>query len=497
LARVTELLLGIDVGTSSSKGCLAEPDGRIVRTAEVMHTTSMPRPGWFEHDPLGVWWHDLLVLCSELLIPEQRRPVAVCVSGIGPCLLPATANGEPLRPAILYGIDIRATAEIEELNGQFGSQRILERAGSPLTSQAIGPKLLWLRHHEPDVYARTRRFFMASSYLVHSLTAEYVLDHHSASQCDPLYDLAATAWAGDWVSEVAPELEFPRLLWPAEVAGHVTPAASARTGIPAGTPVMAGTIDAWAEAFSVGVEQPGQLMLMYGTTMFLVRVVDSASPDRRLWLTTGVVPGTLTIAAGMATSGALTAWFRDLTGATYADLLAAAEAAPRGSDGLVVLPYFAGERTPLFDPQARGLVLGLTLRHGRGHLYRALLEATGYAVRHNLETIAERAGPPVRIAAVGGGTRGGLWTQIVSDVCGIEQDIHTHSIGASYGDARLAGIGCGFTSPATSWNPVAERVVPDRSAREVYDAFYAIYRDLYQDTVGLAHRLADLQQPTG
>lgn len=493
---MTELLLGIDVGTTSSKGCLAEPGGRIVRTAEVGHATSMPGPGRFEHDARAVWRNDLVAICRQLLGPDRARPAAICVSGIGPCLLPATASGEPLRPAILYGVDTRATAEIGILNTRFGDRRILERCGSPLTSQAVGPKILWLARHEPEVHARMRRFFMASSYLVHELTGSYVLDHHSASQCDPLYDLGDAAWAADWSSEVAPDLELPRLLWPAEVAGEVTAAASAVTGIPAGTPVMTGTIDAWAEAFSVEIERPGELMLMYGTTMFLVRVVDDARPDGRLWLTRGIRPGTLTMAAGMATSGALAAWFRDLTGRDHPDLLAAAQAVPRGSDGLVVLPYFAGERTPLFDPRARGAMLGLTLRHQRGHLYRALLEATAYGVRHNLEVMAAGAGAPLRVAAVGGGTQGGLWTQLVSDACGLEQDIHVHSIGASYGDARLAGIGCGLVSPAMSWNAVAARVLPDGSAREVYDALYAVYRQLYTDTAGLAHRLADLQQPT-
>lgn len=491
---MSELLLGIDIGTSSSKGCLAEPNGRIVRTAEIAHSTSMPMPGWFEHGARSVWWHDLLALCDEL-VNSAHVPAAVCISGIGPCLLPATASGEPLRPAILYGIDTRATQEIEDLNARFGAEHILERGGSPLTSQAVGPKLLWLRRHEPDTYARTRRFFMASSYLVHELTGEYVLDHHSASQCDPLYHLGAATWAADWVSELAPELELPRLLWPSEVAGQVSAPASAATGIPMGTPVMAGTIDAWAEAFSVGVERPGELMLMYGTTMFLVRIVDSAQPDRRLWLTTGVLPKTLTIAAGMATSGAVTAWFRDLTGSDYGDLMAAATSAPRGSNGLVVLPYFAGERTPLFDPQARGAVLGLTLRHDRGHFHRAILEATAYGVRHNLEVMTEIAGPPIRVAAVGGGIRGGLWTQIVSDCCGMEQNIHTYSIGASYGDARLAALGCGLAKPTMSWNRVAETVLPDSSAREIYDPLYAVYRELYVATAGLAHRLAELQRP--
>ena len=491
---MTDLVLGLDIGTSSSKACLADTGGRIVHLAERPHATSMPRPGWFEHDAESVWWRDAVELVRESVAQAGQPPVAVCVSGIGPCLLPTTGSGEPLRPAILYGIDTRASAEIAEIERGLGRERILARGGSPLTSQAIGPKLLWLRRHEPDVWARCRRFYMASSFLVHRLTGEYVLDHHSASQCDPLYDLAGESWATDWADEIAPGLELPRLLWPGDLAGRVTAEGATRTGLAEGTPVMAGTIDAWAEAASVGVSEPGDLMLMYGTTMFLVQVVARARPDACLWTTRGIRPGTLTLAGGMATSGALTAWFRDLTGASYEQLLTDAAATPPGADGVVILPYFAGERTPLFDVAARGAVLGLTLHHGRGHLYRALLEATAFGVRHNLQVMSESAGPPVRVAAVGGGTKGELWLQIVSDVTGLPQELRTYTVGASYGDAWLAATGCGLSGPQADWNPVVARVSPNPDAAERYAELYDVYRELYPATSGLAHRLAAIQE---
>ncbi len=221
-----DLLLGIDIGTSSSKGVLARPDGTVVATAMRPHDLALPQPGWAEHDAEGVWWADFLALCAEL-VPAARRIAAVCVSGIGPCLLPADAAGRPLRPAILYGIDTRATAEIAEQTARYGAAQILARGGSLLTSQAIGPKLAWLCRHEPAVWAQTRRLFMASSFLVYRLTGEYVLDHHSASQRDPLYDLTANRWIAEWAEEIAPGLPLPRLLWPAEVAGTVTAAAAA------------------------------------------------------------------------------------------------------------------------------------------------------------------------------------------------------------------------------------------------------------------------------
>lgn len=485
-------LLGVDIGTSSSKGVIAAADGTVLATAVQPHTVSRPKPGWVEHDPEQIWWGEFVSLTRQL---RERVPgpiAAVGVSGIGPCLLPATADGRPLRPAILYGVDTRASAEIVELTERYGAEAIVARGGSRLTSQAVGPKLLWLRRNEPQVWQETRRFFMASSLIVHRLTGEYILDHHSASQCDPLYDLSHGDWARDLAEDIAPGLELPRLHWPTEVVGRVTAEAAEATGIPAGTPVTAGTIDAWAEAVSVGATRPGDLMLMYGTTMFLIQVVDRPTSHPGLWGTTGALPGSYCLAAGMATSGAVVEWLRDLTGRPdYAILEQEAAKIPAGSDGLVVLPYFAGERTPLFDDQARGVVAGLTLHHGRGHLYRAVLEAIAYGVRHNLEAMAEAAPPPRRVVAVGGGARS-LWPQIVSDVTGWTQHMPAETIGASYGDAFLAAVSTGLANPHDDWTRLVDDVVPDPDATAAYAPYYQLYRDLYLNTRQEVHTLTRL-----
>ncbi|WP_433185755.1 FGGY-family carbohydrate kinase [Actinoallomurus sp. CA-150999] len=488
-----ELLLGVDVGTSSTKGVLATPDGTVVATAVREHTVSSPQPGWAEHDARDVWWSGFREVTRELLAShDAARVAAVGVSGIGPCALPASAAGDPLRPAILYGVDTRAVAEIDELTRRYGAEAIVERGGSPLTTQAVGPKLAWLRRHEPGLWERTRRLFMASSFLVHELTGAYVLDHHSASQCTPLYDGREHAWIDGWAAEIAPGLELPPLRWPGEIAGTVTASAAERTGLRPGTPVVTGTIDAWAEAVSVGVTDPGDVMVMYGTTMFLIEVLAQRRAWPELWGTVGVTPGTYDLAAGMATSGAVTGWLRDLTGGSYAELTEEARAAGTGAGGLLMLPYFAGERTPLFDPDARGLILGLTLRHRRGHLYRAALEATAFGVRHNLETMRSAGGAAKRLVAVGGGTQGGLWTQIVSDVLGQPQVLPSVTIGACYGDALLAGRAAGLS--AGEWNPPAGVVTPDPAAGETYDELYGLYRDLYPATRGAAHVLAALSR---
>src|SRR5918998_1768876 len=429
---MSELLLGVDLGTSTTRGVLARPDGEVVATAERPHELDIPRPGWAEHDAEGVWWADFVSICRELLEGADDRVAALCTSGIGASLLPAGKDGRPLRPAILYGIDTRAVREIEELNDRYGRETLLERCGSVLTTQAVGPKLLWLRRNEPAVWEETEKFFMTNSFIAWKLTGEYVLDHHSASQCDPLYDVHSNRWIEDWAEEIAPGLPLPRLLWPAEVAGEVTHQAARMTGIPAGTPVAAGTIDAWSEGASVGVQSPGDLMLMYGTTMFMIEVLREPLTHPGLWGTTGILPNTHNLAAGMATSGALTGWLKKISGdLPYETLTEEAAAVLPGSDALVVLPYFAGERTPLQDPRARGLVSGLTLSHGRGHLYRAVLEATAYGVRHIFEFMRDAGGGGERLVAVGGGTKGGLWTQISSDVTGRPQDLPEQTIGAS------------------------------------------------------------------
>lgn len=486
------VILGVDIGTASSKAVLVRQDGTLLAQAVRPHAVSSPKPGWVEHDAISVWWADFRALVTELLTDRDEPVVAVGCSGIGPCLLPVDAGGRPVRPAILYGVDTRATAEIAEQEDMFGAEAVLSRCGSPLTTQAIGPKLAWLRKNEPIAYASTHRWQMASSYLVHRLTGEYVLDHHSASQCVPLYDSGRHEWIEPWCETIAPGLEWPRLVWPAEVVGTITDAAAEETGLPGGIPVIAGTIDAWSESVSVGAVAPGDVMLMYGTTMFLVDVVAGRASWPTLWGTVGAFPGTYNLAGGMATSGAITAWLSELTGADYPTLVAEAEDAGVGADGLLMLPYFAGERTPLFDPDARGVLIGLTTRHGRGHLYRAALEATAFGVRHNLDAMSAAGGDLRRLVAVGGGTTAELWPRIVSDVLRRPQEMPRHTIGAAYGDAFLAAVGTQAAKPADigEWNPIDGLIEPDARRSDAYDRLYEMYLGLYPATKSTAHELA-------
>ncbi len=485
---VTRGWLGVDIGTSSSKGVLVDDVGTVVRTAQREHRVDRPRPGHVEMDA-DVWWHELQDLAAELTAGDVHVD-AVGVSGMGPCTLLTDEHDVPLRPAILYGVDTRATEQIERLEAELGRQAIHDRCGSLLSSQAVGPKLLWVRENEPELFARARRLYMPASWLVRRLTGAYTLDRHSASQCTPLFDDAAGDWFEPWARRIAPDVELPPLAWAGEVAGVTREAVG---GIPAGTPVITGTIDAWSEAVSVDAHNPGDLMLMYGTTMFLVDTVTERLRSPSLWSTVGALPGTRNLAGGMATSGAIAGWLRDLTGgADHGTLTAEAATSGLGARGLLMLPYFAGERTPVMDPHARGVVAGLTVDHGRGDLYRAALEATAFGVRHNVEAIRDAGGTIERVVAVGGGTQGGLWTQVVSDVTGLEQVVPRTTTGAAYGGAYLAARSQGV-GDIRAWNPPAERVRPDPDAVARYDELYRLYRDLYPATRDISHRLAGLQ----
>lgn len=489
--------LGVDIGTSSSKGVLVDAAGRILASATRAHEVSRPRPGQVEMDA-RVWWDEFVALSRELLDAARADGVeieiaAVGVSGMGPCIVLADEHDEPVRPAILYGVDMRSGAQIARMTDELGADAITRVGGSALTSQAAGPKIVWIADEEPDAYARARRLFMPASWLARRLTGAYVLDHQSASQTSPLYDVEAGAWHEPWWDRYAPGIEAPRLAWAGDVAGEVTDAAADATGIPAGIPVIVGTIDAWTEAVSVGAHEPGDLMLMYGTTMFLIATGTETLRTPSMWTTVGAFPGTRNLAGGLATSGALTAWIADLTASDYPTLLAEAEASGPGARGLVMLPYFAGERTPILDPDARGVVAGLTLDHSRGDLYRAALEATALGVRHNVETMRAAGADIRRIVAVGGGTQGSLWLQVVSDATGLVQEVPRTTIGASYGAAFLAATAVTFDDAApriTDWNPVASTVHPDPARAALYDELFDRYLRLYGATKDVVHELA-------
>jgi len=489
-----EAILGVDVGTSSTKGVLVALDGTVLHVAVREHSVQRPAPGHVEMDA-RVWWTEFVSIARELTTGVDAEVTAIGVSGMGPCAVLTDDRGRPVRPAILYGVDTRAEAQIVRLTTELGAEEILSRGSCALSSQAAGPKVAWVAEHEPEAYARARRLFMPASYLAFHLTDEYVMDHVSGSQVAPMYCMRTQDWHEPWAQHVAPGLDLPQLRWAGDAAGTLTARAAAEVpGLRAGIPVITGTIDAWAESVSVDATRPGEVMLMYGTTTFLVATTRSAVPSRTLWATSGTGPGTFTISGGMSSSGAITGWLRELTGSPdFQTLIDEAQRSGVGAGGLVMLPYFAGERSPIADPDARGMIAGLTLSHTRGDLYRAALEAAAYGVRHHLEVLRDADVGIERVSAVGGGAQHDLWPQIVSDVTGLTQQVPRRTVGAAYGNSMLAArLAHGLDTAA--WNPVDHVVVPDPARRERYDELYRLFRDLYPATSDISHALARIQQ---
>lgn len=486
----TAAYLGVDVGTSSTKAVLVSPGGEVLGLRTRQHRVHRG-PGGIAEMPMDVWWEDFRTLTAGLLSEQPVRVRAIGVSGMGPCVGVTDLDDVPLAPAALYGVDQRARGEIREMTERIGRDQLLAQRDSLLTTQAGGPKLAWFRARYPEAFEAGVRCWMPAGWIVRRLTGEYVLDRHSASQMTPLYDPATGQWDLEMLEATAPGAQLPRLGWSAQIAGHTRRLQDLPELAP-GIPVIHGSIDAWAEQESVGAVEPGQLLLMYGTTLFLIANANQRVRHPAMWGTTGTRPGTHNLAGGLATSGALTDWLREITGESgYEALVAEAGAVPPGSGGLLSLPYFAGERTPIQDPDARGMLAGLTLSHTRGHLYRSLLEGTAFAVRHNIE-VMETAGAHIgEVTCAGGGVASDLWPQIVSDVTGRAQLLRRDTVGAAYGDAFMAARAVGEAGELEEWNPV-ERVIEPRPT-PVYDELYAAFRELYRVTADLQHRLAALQ----
>lgn len=487
----TPVYFGFDVGTSSTKAVLVDSAGRILDSSVQEHAVERGENGLVQMD-MRIWWEEFKTIYSTLLRRNAVTVQGIGVSGMGPCIAVTDMQDQSVAPAALYGIDFRARAEIAELSNRFGQGALLEKYDSQLTTQAGGPKLKWFADRFSQVFASGARFYMPSSWVIKKLTGRYVLDRHSASQCTPLYDPATQQWDEQMVQSIAPGTELPELGWSHQICAE-TQELDELPELTAGIPVIYGTIDAWAEQESVGAIDNNQLFLMCGTTLFLVANSPARVRHASLWGTTGTREGTFNMAGGLATSGALTNWFREISGVSdYGQLVAAARNVPAGSDGLLTLPYFAGERTPIQDPDARGVMVGLSLKHKRGHIYRSLLESTAFAVRHNIEVMEEAGASIERIAAAGGGVTSDLWPQIVSDVTGRAQELREVSVGASYGDAFMVAQTLGQVASLDEWNPVAKVIEPTKTP--VYDQLYASYRELYTATANIQHRMTKIQE---
>ena len=473
------LLLGIDVGTSATKALLLDAaGGDVVAQAERPAELRSPRPGWAEEDP-DEWWRNACELCRELGV---RDVAGVGVSGMVPAVLLLDASGRLLRPSIQQN-DVRAANEVEELRELLGGG-VLARTGSPVTQQSVGPTALWLARNEPQAWAATATILGSYDYVVFRLTGERGVEHNWALESG-LYDLASETWAPDICAAAGIDLaQLPPPRRPDEIVGEVTPEAAAATGLKPGTPVVAGSADHVASAFAAGLVEAGDVLVKLGSAGDILLTSDDPLVDERLYLDYHLVPRKWLPNGCMAASGSAIRWFQRevAAGAALEQLDAEADAAGAGAGGVVALPYLLGEKTPINDPHARGAFVGLRLDHGRGHLFRALLEATAFGFRHHFDVFSELGRTPARVRVTNGGARSRLWKQVVADVTGRPLGVVRGQAGSELGAAFTAGIGVGALA---AWEEIdryveaGEVVEPSVGAAAVYEPLYAAYRGLH------------------
>jgi xylulokinase len=508
-----DYFFGLDLGTFSTKGVLvAAESGEVVADYAKEHALENPKQGWFEHDAEKIWWNEFVEISNILLeksgiAPNQIKSVGI--SGLGACTVPIDENGDPLRKAILYGIDTRAQSEIEELERTFTREKIFQISGMKLSSQSAGPKILWIKNHEPEVFHNARYFLTSQAFLVYRLTGKATLDIFTMADYTPMGDIRKNRWCKETTEYITPLYKLPKPTWSCKVAGTITRKASQQTGLAAGTPVIVGTTDVGAEAISAGASSSGDLMVMFGSSFFFVMLAPELLPSEKFWATAWLDPSAYTLQGGTSTSGSLTHWFRDnfaplevaaqqAGGApAYAALAQLLKESPPGAKGLICLPYFEGERTPIYDPDAKGVFFGLTLNHSRADMYRSILEGIAFGIRHIIDTMQEEGVQPKRIIGVAGGTKNRDWMQIVCDIANIQMVILEKDSSAAYGDAFMAGVGIGYykkLADNATWMKNITSISPNPLNVAIYEPYYRIFRKIYDHSNDLMHDLSALNR---
>jgi len=465
-------LIGLDVGTTGVKALAISREGAVVAAAEEEYPLSTPRPGWSEQDPED-WWS-----AAERALARvgARDAAGIGLSGQMHGLVLLDEGGRVLRPAILWN-DQRTAAECDEIEERIGVARLIELTGNRALTGFTAPKLLWVRNSEPDVYRRVAHVLLPKDYVRLRLTGERAIDVSDASGT-LLFDVAGRRWS----NEVLDGLGVPAEWLPAALE---SPSVSGETRDR--VPVAAGAGDQAAGAVGVGVDRPGPVSVVLGTSGVVFAALPAYAADRaaRVHSFCHAVPGRWHAMGVMLSAAGSLRWFRDAFAAdTPFDVLTAeAERWAPGAEGLVFLPYLAGERTPHADPDARGAFIGLSLRHDRGALARAVLEGVAYALRDSLELLAALGVRPDVGRVSGGGARSDLWLRIAASVLGIPLERTVVEEGAAYGAALLGGVAAGVFD---SVEEAVERCVRVRGTvepvaewRERYEEGYARFRGLY------------------
>ncbi len=480
--------LGIDSSTTATKALLMDAAGVVVGVASSSYGYETPHPLWSEQQP-ELWWTGTVNSIKQVLAETAVAPTAVQAIGLtgqmhGLVLLDAA--GQSLRPAILWN-DQRTAAECDEMRAIIGKERLIAITGNDALTGFTAPKILWVKNNEPEIYGRIAHILLPKDYVRLQLTGEYATDKAGASGTQ-LFDIGQRDWSDEVVAALGIDRAWlPQTFEGTAVTGTLSPTAARATGLPAGIPVVGGGGDQSANAVGTGAVVDGVVALSLGTSGVVFASSDQpiVEPDGRLHAFCHAVPHKWHLMGVMLSAAGSLRWFRDTCapGMEFEALLDEAAAVPAGSDGLLFLPYLTGERTPHPDPLARGAFVGLTVRHTRAHMARAVLEGVAFGLRDSFELMkATGLADVAQVRVSGGGTRSPLWRQILADVLQVEMVTINTAEGAAYGAALLAAVGVGvFPSVPAACQQVIQ--VTGRTAvggdAAVYDRAYALYGQLY------------------
>jgi xylulokinase len=493
------MLLGIDVSTTGAKALLVNERGEVLATATEEYPLYTPYPLWSEQNPED-WWHGVQRAVQRVLATPGVR--AEDISGVGLTgqmhgLVLLDKDDQVLRPAILWN-DQRTGAQCAEITRLAGGvDSLLALTANPVLPGFTAPKVVWVRENEPSIYDRVAHILLPKDYIRFRLTGEFATEVSDASGTS-LFDVANRCWSSAMTTMLKIPVDWlPHCTESPEVSGRLSRVAAQATGLREGTPVVGGGGDQAAQAVGSGVVQPGVISVTSGTSgvVFAFEEAFAVEPQGRVHVFCHAVPNKWHAMGVMLSAGGAFRWFRDALGEAeiaaaaasgkdpYDLLVSEAATVEAGSEGLLFLPYLTGERTPYPDPNARGAFVGLTVRHGKGHLVRSVLEGVSFGLRDSLELIRGLGVPIDQVRASGGGARSELWRQIQADVFNTELVMINITEGAAFGAALLAGVGAGTYSSVPEAVSAAIRVVsrtsPRREFVEVYQRLYPLYRGLY------------------
>lgn len=491
-------LLGIDLGTTSTRALIIDEQGAPVVSHAVEYPLSTPRPNWAEQDPRD-WWRATVESVRAALSKAGIGGDAIAGVGLsgqmhGSVFLDAA--DEVIRPALLW-CDQRTARQCAYITSTLGAETVVAETLNPVLTGFTAPKIIWLRDEEPENYARVRRVLLPKDYVRLRLTGEYATEVSDASGTS-LLNVPQRRWSEVMLDGLElPRAWLPRVYESPEVTGAITPAAAELTGLAAGTPVVGGGGDQAAGAVGNGIVRPGVVSASTGTSGVVFAHLDepAVDPELRTHTFCHAVPGKWHVMGVMLSAGGSLRWMRDAlcaeerevarnAGVDAYDLMTAEAArAPVGSEGLVFLPYLTGERTPYPNPKARGVFFGLSLRHGKPHLIRAVLEGVAYGLRDSFAIIEGMGVAIAEVRASGGGARSVLWRQIQSDVTGYPHSVINVDEGPAYGAALLAGVGAGlYASVETACDATIRTVdapTVDAGNHQLYVGYHALYQQLY------------------